>query len=304
MTRPLWQPSPERIAASRLTAFTRQPEAGSLDPAIPYQELHRWSIEHMEEFWTALWTFGGVRGERGSRVLVDRDRMPGAQFFPDARLNFTDNILGDRTDEVAIIATSESGRDRTLTRGQLAGAVGRAAAALRRAGVQPGDRVAAMTANTPEAIIAALGAAAIGAVWSSCSPDFGVQGVLDRFGQIAPTVLITVDGYQYGGKWFDCRAKAGAVTSALESVRQVVLIPMGESAERGPLAQAHWWDDWLAGAFSVADIAMVTVLNILRHTDLVAEYPALAEYKARGEARPAYKRAVDAQFADFTPDPA
>ncbi len=181
-------------------------------------------------------------------MLVDAMRMPGAKFFPDARLNFTENILGDLNDEVAIVATSEAGRDRTLTRRELAAQVGRAAAALRRAGVQPGDRVGAITANTPEAIIAALGAAAIGAVWSSCSPDFGVQGVLDRFGQIAPTVLVAVDGYQYGGKWFDCRQKVADVVAQLPGLRQVVVIAMGESSAPGPLPHAVWWADWLGGA--------------------------------------------------------
>jgi acetoacetyl-CoA synthetase len=242
---PLWQPSPDRIAASRLTAFT-QLVAGSNHPASIYPALHRWSVEELEAFWTAVWRFCGVRGEAGSRVLVDRGRMPGARFFPDGRLNFAENVLGDRNDDVAIVATSESGRDRTLTRRELAAQVGRAAEALRRAGVRPGDRVGGITANTPEAIVVALGAAAMGAVWSSCSPDFGAQGILDRFGQIAPTVLVTVDGYQYGGKWFDCRAKAADVVGALHSVRQTVLIPMGESSDRGPLSDAILWDDWLA----------------------------------------------------------
>jgi acetoacetyl-CoA synthetase len=186
------------------------------------------------------------------RVLVEGARMPGAKFFPDASLNFTATVLWPATDHVAIIATSESGADRVLTRKELAAQVGRATAALRRAGVKAGDRVGAITANTPEAIIAALGAAAIGAVWSSCSPDFGARGVLDRFGQIAPTVLVVVDGYQYAGKWFDCRQKVADVVAELPSVRQVVLIPMSGSADRGPLTQAVWWDDWLAGPASAA----------------------------------------------------
>jgi acetoacetyl-CoA synthetase len=261
---PLWQPSPDRIAASRLTAFIHSMEAGSLDPASSYNDLHRWSIEHPEAFWTAVWRFCGVRGEAGPRVLVDGDRMPGARFFPDGRLNFTENVLGDRSDDVAIIATSEAGQDRILTRRELAAQVGRAAAALRRAGVQPGDRVAGITANTPEAIIAALGAAAIGAVWSSCSPDFGVQGILDRFSQIAPTVLIGVDGYQYGGKWFDCRQKISSVMAELPSLRQVVLVPMAED-------ESNWfqhgigegdpdvvpWAEWLAGPAGSKDPASV-----------------------------------------------
>ena len=171
--------------------------------------------------------------------------MPGATFFPDATLNFTTNVLRRRGPAPAIVATTEAGRDRTIGWDDLAEAVGGAADALRAAGVQRGDRVAGIVCNTHETIVVALGAAAIGAVWSSCSPDFGVQGVLDRFGQIAPAVLVTVDGYVYGGKTFDCLAKAAEVARALPSVRQVVVVPMlGKGLDALPSAVG--WDDWLA----------------------------------------------------------
>jgi acetoacetyl-CoA synthetase len=171
-----------------------------------------------------VWQFCGVEGTRGARALVDGDQMPGASFFPDARLNFTANVLKRRGGAPAILATNENGDTQSITWDELRIAVEKAAAALRAAGVREGDRVAGIVANTPETIVAALGAAAIGAVWSSCSPDFGVQGVLDRFGQISPAVLFTVDGYVYGGKRFDCLAKAAEVARALPGLKQVVVI--------------------------------------------------------------------------------
>ncbi len=246
---PLWQPSADRVAASRLSAFIRHLAERSVGPFADYRALHQWSIRDSPAFWTAVWAFCSIRGERGARAAVDLDRMPGARFFPDAQLNFTENLIADRSDTPAIVATSEAGRDRTLTHAELARAVGQAAAALQRAGVQPGERVCGILANTPEAIVAALGAAALGAVWSSCSPDFGPRGILDRFGQISPVVLLSVDGYAYGGKWFDCRAKLAEVARELPSVRQVVLIPMADGRDRGVAPPAAvWWDDWLAGA--------------------------------------------------------
>ena len=245
---PLWSPRPEQVAATRLTAFGRAARELGAPPVDDYLQFHRWSIEQPEAFWTAIWDFCGVQGERGGRVLADGGRMPGAAFFPDARLNFTTNVLGAADDSVAIVATSESRPERTITRAELARDVARAAAAFRRAGVKKGDRVAAVVANTPETIVAALGAAAIGAVWSSCSPDFGVRGILDRFGQIDPVVLVGVDGYQHGGKWFDCREKLREVIRELPALKQIVLIPMREARDAGVISGAIAWDEWLGDA--------------------------------------------------------
>ena len=186
-----------------------------------------------------------MNGEKGGRALTDADRMPGARFFPDGLLNFTANVLHERGAEPAIIAASETRSTRTLSWDDLRADVTRAAEALRAAGVKPGDRVAGIVANTPETIVAALGAAAIGAVWSSCSPDFGVQGILDRFGQISPAVLFTVDGYVYGGKQFDCLDKAREVSSRLTGLRQVVVIPLIGVSEALLAAGALAWDQWL-----------------------------------------------------------
>jgi acetoacetyl-CoA synthetase len=244
----MWTPSPARIRQSRLTAFASRVQAAHGLDASSYATLHRWSVESPNVFWTEVWDFCGVIGTRGARAIVDRDRMPGAQFFPNATLSFAENVLRSRGAGPALIATTEAGRDRTLSHDELRLAVGRAARALTAAGVRAGDRVAGVVANTEETIIAALGAAAIGAVWSSCSPDFGVQGILDRFGQIAPHVLITVDGYVYGGKTFPCLPKVGEVVRALPSVRQVVVVPLIGNEELGDVPGAVRWEEWLAGA--------------------------------------------------------
>jgi acetoacetyl-CoA synthetase len=243
---PLWTPSPERAGGSRLAAFGRRAGAarGLTFPA--YADLHKWSIEAPEQFWTDVWSFCGVVGEPGEDAVADVERMPGATFFPGGRLNFAANLLKRRDDAPAIVATSEVGRDRTVSWNELHADVCRAASALRAAGVRRGDRVAAVVANTPETIIAALGAAAIGAVWSSCSPDFGEQGILDRFGQISPSVLFAVDGYVYGGKRVGCGEKIAAVTRALPGLRQIVTIPILGDGPSGQLSGAVGWNEWLA----------------------------------------------------------
>jgi acetoacetyl-CoA synthetase len=244
---PLWQPDPSRIAATRLTAFSTRTQPRHRGAVYDYDALHRWSVQHSPEFWAELWDFSGVIGERGERVVANPDRMPGAQFFPDARVNFTENVLRRRDDTTAILSLTEDGREATLTYAELARQVARAARALRASGVREGDRVCGIVTNTPEAIITALGAAAIGAVWSSCSPDFGVQGVLDRFGQIAPTVLVAVDGYSYGGKWFDCRPRLEEIVRQLPSVRETVVvettsnvISLDQPGKRHPKSFSSW----------------------------------------------------------------
>jgi acetoacetyl-CoA synthetase len=180
-----------------------------------------------------MWDFGEIAGERGERVVADLDRMPGARFFPDARINFTANLLREDGDGDAIVFRSESGETRTVSWAALRADVAAAAAAFRHAGILAGDRIAAYLPNVPEAIVAVLGAAAIGAVWSSCSPDFGVQGVLDRFGQIEPRILIAADAYQYGGKTFDQIAKIGEILGKLPTVERAII------GERG-------WNEFLA----------------------------------------------------------
>jgi acetoacetyl-CoA synthetase len=244
---PIWTPSAERIASSRLTAFSEYIRTSRAVRAPDYQQLHDWSVIHSPSFWTEVWNFAGLVGDRGLRASVDVERMPGGRFFPDATLNFTENLLRRRGAGPAIVGSTEAGREVTLSHDELRDAVGRAANALRASGIVAGDRIAAIAANTPETIIAALGAAAIGAVWSSCSPDFGVQGILDRFGQIGPRLLLTVDGYTYGGKGFDCLQKAATVAAALPSVKQVVVQNLHD-ADGPSIPHAVRWEDWLRDA--------------------------------------------------------
>jgi len=225
MSLPLWIPSADRIASARLTAFMRAVREATGVEASSYDDLYAFSIERPEDFWRLVWTFAGIRGEMGTRVVDDLHKMPGARFFPDARLNFADNLLRGRGSEPAIVFNGEGQRRRTLSHSELHAEVARCAARFREAGIRPGDRIAAYMPNMPETIVAVLAAAAIGAVWSSCSPDFGVQGVLDRFGQIEPRLLIACDGYFYAGKTHDVMPRVADITSSLPTIERTVIVP-------------------------------------------------------------------------------
>ena len=264
MSEPLWRPSPERIAQANLTAFAARVMAKHGVKLPDYTALWRWSVEKRPAFWRELWDYGGVVGEPGARVLVDGDKMPGAQWFPDARLNFGENLLArgaanDRAD--AFVFWGEDKMKRRVSQAELRAEVSRVAQALQAAGVKAGDRVAAYIPNMPEAIIAMLAASSLGAVFSSASPDFGVQGVLDRFGQIEPIVLFTVDGYWYNGKAQPILDKVAEIAKRLPSLRRVVVVPYlqesgGPKANLETIAHAAWWRDFVA-PFASAPIAFV-----------------------------------------------
>jgi acetoacetyl-CoA synthetase len=225
-SKPLWEPSQERIEHANLTRFARMAIHDWGLKRNTYPSFHRWTLEQPERFWLTLWKFGGVRASaQGGRVLVDADRMPGAKWFPDARLNYAENLLRLRDDTDALVFWGEDKVRRRLSHRELYDSVARLAQALRTEGVGVGDRVAAYIPNMPEAIIGLAASASIGAIWSSCSPDFGVQGVLDRFGQIEPSVLITVDGYWYNGKAIDSLDKVREIAAKLPSVRRIVVVP-------------------------------------------------------------------------------
>jgi acetoacetyl-CoA synthetase len=249
---PLWTPSPERVASANLTRFMHAVNHHWGAEVRDYAGLHRFSVERVADFWQSVWEFCGVRGVMGERIAVDLDRMPGARFFPDARLNFAENLLRRRDSATAIVFNGENRVRRTLSFGELHSEAARFASALRAAGIKPGDRVAAFIPNLPEAIIAALGAAAVGAVWSSCSPDFGVQGVLDRFGQIEPRILLSADGYFYGGTTHDSLEKVAQVARALPTVERVVVVPyVGERPRLDGIDNAVLWHDFVHQATSV-----------------------------------------------------
>ena len=245
---PLWQPSPGRIAQANLTRFMRELRERHGTAADDYAALYEWSIAEPELFWDAMWAFCGVIGERGAGPVVrDRHRMPGARWFPESRLNFAENLLRRRDHATALVFWGEDRVARQLTYAELHAGVSRLAQALRARGVVAGDRVAGYLPNMPEAIVAMLAATSIGAVWSSCSPDFGVQGVLDRFGQIEPKVLIAADGYFYGGKTIDVLPRIREVVAALPSLGAVVVVPYAEARPAvGDLAKASVLADFVA----------------------------------------------------------
>jgi acetoacetyl-CoA synthetase len=224
---PLWTPSPDRIAAANLTAFMKGVQDRHDAILEDYSDIYAWSIAHIEDFWREFWAFCGVKGEGpGARILLDGDKMPGAQFFPDAKLNFAENLLTRNDDGDAIVFRAEDKLRRRMSWRELNEAVSRTAQALAAEGVGEGDRVAGFMPNMPETVVAMLAATSLGAVWSSCSPDFGIQGVLDRFGQIEPKVLFCPDGYYYAGKTIHTLDKVAAFTRDLPSVTRIVVVPL------------------------------------------------------------------------------
>jgi acetoacetyl-CoA synthetase len=223
---PLWQPSPARIENAAVTRFIAAIEAEGSITITDFCALHRFSVAAPERFWQTLTRFCGVKAASwGERVIADGDRMPGAQFFPDARLNFAENLLKRRDEADAIVFWGEDRVRRRLSFAELYALVSRLRQALKEDGVVAGDRVVAYLPNMPETVAAMLATASLGAVWSSCSPDFGVDGVLERFGQIGPKVLFAADGYFYNGKSIDNLPRLREIVSRLPGVRRTVVVP-------------------------------------------------------------------------------
>ncbi len=223
---PLWRPDPARVAALPLTAFSAEAARRAARPFADYRALHAWSIADRAAFWDLVWDFGAVIGDKGARKLVDGDKMPGAAFFPDAQLNFAENLLRRSDDGEAIVFRGEDGVTRRLSWRELNDLVSRLQQALAAAGVVAGDRVAGLLPNIPEAVAAMLATASLGAVWSSASPDFGPDGVVDRFGQIEPKVFVVADGYHYAGKQIDIGDKVRAIVPRLPGVARTIVVPM------------------------------------------------------------------------------
>ena len=260
---PLWIPGPDRVHRANLTAFIKQVQkrkpAGSADVA-DVLSLYRWSVEHPEFFWPLVWEFCGIIAQDRpgqppwDEVVVGLNRMAppdpalGPRWFPGARLNFAENLLRYTDDRTALVFWNERGRQRELSYAALAHEVARVAAALRAEGVSAGDRVAGFLPNLPEAVIAMLATASLGAIWSSCSPDFGANGVIDRFGQIRPRVLVCADGYRYAGKEIDCLSRVREVRKRIPEIVRVVVVPyVTNHPEISGIPGAILWGDWLAG---------------------------------------------------------
>ena len=269
MDQPLWRPSPDRIADANISRFMAEVARRWNVRVDDYAALHRWSVAEPEAFWQTVWDFCGVIAEaQGDRVVADREKLPGARWFPDARLNFAENLLRRRDDGPAMIFWGEDRVKRRLSFAEVHDSVSRLRQALAQMGVGEGDRVAGFLPNLPETVIAMLAATSLGAVWSSCSPDFGVQGVLDRFGQIGPKVLFVADGYYFGGKTFDTLPKADDILTALPTVEHVVVVPYArEAPPLDALSNAIMWDAALspypAGEIDYVRVAFNAPLYIM-----------------------------------------
>ena len=245
--RPLWTPDPDFAATTNMARFTRHANercgAGADDP----RALWRWSVREPEAFWNAVWDFCGVIGERGERVVVDFDRLPGARWYPDARLNFAENLLRRRDDAPALLFRAEDRIRRDLSWAQLHDTTSRLAQALEALGLAPGDRVAGYVPNMPEAIVYMLASASLGAAISTASPDFGVQGVLDRFGQIEPRVLLAADGYFWQGKRYSSLDRLPEIVRRLPSVERVIIVPHTDpDPDISAIPRAVLFDDLIA----------------------------------------------------------
>jgi len=244
-TDPIWSPGPARRQTANIRRFIDLVRS-ELDPGVhDYWSLYDHSITQPGEFWRAVWEFCDVVGLRGTKTISHPGRMPGAGWFPDAKLNFAENLLRFRDAETALVFCSEAGGRAELSYEELYLAVAQTAAALKARGVGVGDRVAGFMPNLPETVVAMLATTSIGATWSSCSPDFGVSGVVDRFGQIEPKVMFCAAAYSYNGKIFDCMEKIKGIAEAVPSIKQVVVVPyMNPQADLSALDNAVWLEEF------------------------------------------------------------
>lgn len=246
MSKLLWQPSEAQIKASNMYRFMTLINERYGTSFDNYDGLYQWSVDHISEFWKEMWDFAAVKASAPyDQVIDDANRMPGARWFEGARLNFAENLLRYRDDRLALVFRGEDQVRRTLTYAQLYDEVARVAKALKQAGVAAGDRVAGFVPNMPESIIAMLAATSIGAAWSSCSPDFGIKGVLDRFGQIQPKVLFTADGYFFKGKPLDSLARIADIMGQIPSVERLVVVPYTQKKpDISAISNAVLYDDF------------------------------------------------------------
>ncbi len=248
MSLPLWEPGQERIERANLNRFVRfvREQTGN-DDIQRFQPLYEFSIRSPEKFWPLVWEFCGIRATGNFEPVIEHpERMPGARFYPNVKLNFAQNLLRHRDDRPALIFRNEWGHQRQYSFAELHAEVARVAHALKGCGVGVGDRVAGFLPNIPETVIAMLATTSLGAVWSSCSPDFGINGVVDRFGQIEPKVLFCADAYPYGGKRFDCLDKVRGVLEKIDSITRLVVVPYsGAPLQLETLRDAVSWTDFI-----------------------------------------------------------
>ena len=259
---PLWTPPPEAVSGSHLRRFAEQVagagHVNALDGVgIDYDRLYQWSVDHPDRFWPEVWRYCGITAEERpghdpwDQVVVGLNRMAppdpelGPHWFTGSRLNFAENLLRFADEQEALVSWNESGRRAALTYAELRDSVRAVAASLREHGIVAGDRVAGFMPNIPESVVAMLATASLGAIWSSCSPDFGVKGVLDRFGQIEPRVLFTADGYRYAGKEIDSLGRVREIVEQIRSIEAVVVVPYLRAAPAvDALKNVTLWSDF------------------------------------------------------------
>ncbi|MBV1931098.1 MAG: acetoacetate--CoA ligase [Porticoccaceae bacterium] len=281
MSTPLWQPSSASINQTNMIDYIRFIESEYSVAFENYQQLHRWSVDQSEDFWASIWRFGEViASQPWETVLADEDKFPGAKWFPEARLNFAENLLRFASDEnhcdkTAIVSRLENGERRELTYVELYCEVEKLAAGLKAAGVGVGDRVAAFMPNVPETIIAMLAATSLGAVWSSCSPDFGINGVMDRFGQIEPKVLFACDGYHYNGKVIDSLPRVREISEQISAIEKLVIVPILNRAEPATLNS-----DDIHNALYYADMQVCENTPTLEFAQLPFDHPLYIMYSS------------------------
>ncbi|GAA3537899.1 acetoacetate--CoA ligase [Zobellella aerophila] len=259
MNKVLWQPDTKRIARSNLHRFMQQAGERACTHFDNYDRLHRWSVERPEDFWSLVWDFTGVQAsERGERVLVDGQRMPGARWFPEARLNYAENLLRFGDDRPALVFRNEAGRRDSLSYADLHRRVAQVSSGLRRVGVVEGDRVAGFVPNVIDTAVVMLATASLGAVWTACSPDFGLQGIIDRFGQTSPKVLFTTDGYLYNGKAFDSLQRLAQVLPHLPELGRLVVMPyLNAEPDLSPVPGAVLLNDFIDPAATTPEFTQV-----------------------------------------------
>lgn len=256
--RMMWEPSPDSAQNSRIYKFMQHVNEDYKLDLKSYDDLWKWSTENIGSFWNMFWDFAGITGEKGGEVLTNPQKMPGAEFFPEAHINYAQNMLKfcepsqplETRAKDAVVFWGENKVKRRFSRAELYAEVSKMQQFLKSQGVAKGDRVAGFVANTPEALIGMLATASLGAIWSSASPDFGVQGVLDRFGQVEPKVMIATEGYFYNGKEIDCLGKIAEIIAQMPSVKALVLAPylrdenrLKTDLENTNIAKAITWGD-------------------------------------------------------------
>ncbi|MAH05691.1 MAG: acetoacetate--CoA ligase [Alphaproteobacteria bacterium] len=256
---PLWSPSQSAVENSNMFKFKTYLEKKYNVTLPDYPSFYFWSIEHAEDFWSEYWDYAGLIGDKGNVVIANKDQIEQAKFFPEARINYAENMLKRRDEAPAIIFKTEQGPERTDSFADVYAAVSKIRQAMVNEGVEKGDRIAAYMPNMPETIYVALAAASLGAIFSSASPDFGAGGVIDRFGQTEPKLLFTVDHYYYGGKNLDQRTKLADILPALPSVQKTIIIPnVQDDLDTSALPNTVRYEDFIA-SYAVQDIAFTRV---------------------------------------------